>query len=302
MFCVEVHYLLFVCFYLYSLFILGNVLDIYRDSPVLLRRFRTRAVSRDFLSIRGMTLLGNALSVVHSNSPCVTVYNAVSISFHYEYTLAAVRNPIDLTSCKKNNCLYILDEQQQNESYCIVKVTEKRGASWDTGKSSGSLMISLCGNVILAIEKASHLKEYTPGGFLLREIVCVPSPLYELRYAVQHKEDLFMICYSNGNDNHGLCLLDVARKTIVEERQDLGLKFPVCLALDEAENVLVVDQGKKRVVVLSSSSLSFKRELLTVEHGLEFPQKILLDESHGRLFVLDESSRIFVFDVKRGSE
>lgn len=277
-------------------------MDMYHEHPVLHRRFRTRAVSRDFLTIRGMTLLGNALSVVHNNSPLVTVYNAVKISFHYEYTLAAVHNPIDLTSCKKNNCLYILDEQKQNESYCIVKVIEKRETSWDTGKSSGSLMISLCGNVILATEKACYLKEYTPGGFLLREIVCVPSPLYELRHAVQHKEDLFMICYSNGNDNHGLCLLDVDRKTIVDERQDLGLKFPVCLALDEDQNVLVVDQGNKRVVVLSSSSLSFKRELLTVENGLEFPQKILLDEFRGRLFVLDESSRILVFNVKHGSE
>lgn len=279
-------------------------MDIYNDNPVLIRKFRTRAVSRDHLTICGIALLGNALSVVHSYSPYVTVYNAATISFHYEYTLAAVRNPRDLTSCRKNNCLYILDEQQPNESYCIRKVTEERitSCSWDIGNSSGSLMISLCGNVILAIEKTSRLKEYTPGGYLLYEIVCDPSPLYDLRYAVQHRENMYVICYSNGNDTHGVCLLDVSRKAIVQERSDLGLKFPACMVLDEAQNVLVVDRENKRVVVLCSSSLSFKRELITSEHGLESPQKILLDESCGRLFVLDECSRILVFDVRRGSE
>lgn len=78
---------------------------------------------------------------------------------------------------------------------------------------------------------------------------------------------------------------------------------PFHLGVDRNGFVMVADRRNSRVLLLDSE-LELKREILAKDDklGLRFPQRILLDESNGRLFVADNKlnseGRVLIFKFK----
>ena len=113
---------------------------------------------------------------------------------------------------------------------------------------------------------------------------------------------------SNGDyvvsDQQRVCIVDTdgkLNKSFGGKRgsENGQVNGPVYLSVVGNGFVMVVDRGNCRVLLLDSD-LELKREVLLKEsHGLRRPERILLDESNGRLFVADNDAnnqRLLVFN------
>ena len=125
-------------------------------------------------------------------------------------------------------------------------------------------------------------------------------------HAVKLTNGHFVVCHGALTDlSHMLCVVDnkgVVLKAFVEDSNTLKcLSDLMHLAMDLEDSIFVADNKNSRVLLLNSN-LEFKRELLTVKDGFNYPL-ITFDERNGRLFVvsdrwLNQDHKILVFDIK----
>ena len=280
----------------------------YKLDPVIVQTIVTRASAERKKDIRGMTIIEKELFVVSANSSEVEIYDSLRFSLSSRWNFRELNHPMALTSCVRNKCLYILNNSQSQE---ILRIDPKQKSmrKWSTGKDCGcALSVTDESNVILTVNNKSKLNEYSPEGQLLREINLLPEsggcwPSSALKLANGH----FVICHGRTSDDvHRVCMVDVDGRLKKSFGGKCGytvekMNVPVDLCVDGNEFLMVADYFNSRVLLLNSD-LQFEREIIShrVKHGLRYPERILLDESNGRLFVADneiKNPRILVFKL-----
>lgn len=264
-------------------------------------RFVGSLFGQDVLT--GLTVVNNTLYVTMEYSEVIESYELCvsdtlpKIGSRAKFSVAGLLNPRDIKGTKRD-CLYIFDKKfyaQPAEIFIFdlnLKAIQKR---WSTGDNYGSLSITDEGNVILTVENRNTLMEYTSDGQLIREITlssAICNPLHSLKLSSGH----FVV---SNISNSRICIVDengdVLRAFGEENKSWLEeLYVPLCLAIDSSGSIIVADQINGRVLLLTST-LEFKDELVSAKNGLCSPTQIHLDESNGaRLFVVDRDLIHFV--------
>ena len=289
--------------------------------PVLVHTIRKKSTKKNTWfgtteednDICGLAILDKELFVIVENSSEIEVYDSVKFNICRQWNLKELINPKDIASCRTNQCLYILDYKTTDQSSEILRVATngKLLTKWSTGVgASNGLSVTSEANIILTAYLEHTLNEYFPDGQLIREIylssdvhVHVRNPIPH--YAVKLANGNFLICGANFCDyQHTVCTVDADGKLEKSFGGKCGstnaqVSFPVYLSVDGNGFVMVADPANCRVLLLDSD-LQFKREILSRGGhglGLQYPNRILLDESTGRLFVADKRS-ILIFEFK----
>lgn len=259
----------------------------------------------------GFTILDKELFVVGDESSTIEVYDLMKFDVSRRWKLNELIDPVDIVSCNRSKCLYILDYKCQGQYKEIFKVDlyGKLLSIWSLEYYDGfRLSVTNESNVIFAVHNEDKLCEYMPNGDLVHEIklssdagICHPW------HAIKLINGEFLVSHRNfRNYNHTVSIVDADGKLIKSFGGRPGsivphMNVPFHLFVDGNGFVFVADYENRRVLLLDSD-LEFKTEILSNErHGLQCPQKILLDESRGRMFVGHNEScnpRILIFDLK----
>src|SRR6218665_1110321 len=137
---------LFYCFYFYKYFkanyfidfelfnelLLFSASEICNSDPVLLHSIETKET---YKSITGLAILDNELFVVTERSSDIEVYDSIELSFNRRMHLKELISPVNIASCNKSKCLYILDGKDFLKSDEILRVDSnaKLIKNWSTG-------------------------------------------------------------------------------------------------------------------------------------------------------------------------
>ena len=272
--------------------------------PGLITTIRTKAAVK---TTNGLAILDKELFVVNDKSPEVDVYDLITLSFSSRWNLKTLIAPLDMTSCDRNKCLYVCDYKDGRQSAEILKVdgNGKLLKNWSTKNAGGRLSVTYESTVILTAYYANKLDEYSPDGLFIREINLSAregflNPLHAIKLVTAH----FVVCHGCHDDElHRVCKVDADGKLLRSFAGKCGstigqTNIPCYLSVDGNGSIIVADSANRRVLLLDSD-MKFKKELLSEEHGLGYPVRILLDESNDRLFVADNewnNERILIFN------
>ena len=281
----------------------------YTSDPVLIQTIKTRGSTERKQLINGLTILEKELFVLSDVE--VEIFDSVKLSFSRRWNLKELIRPMDIGACNRNKWLYVYDLKGNCDSKEILRVDPngKLINNWSTGIDyARGLSVTDESNVILTIYKQNKLNEYSPDGLLIRQInLSSYAGISHPWHAIKLKNGHFVVTHGSFDDDlHTVCILNADGKLMKSFRKELGtaivqMRHPVYLSFDENGFMMVADQGNRRLLLLDSD-LEFKKEVLSEEkHGLRHPRGIVLDESNGRLLVVDNelnNSRILVFDFK----
>lgn len=292
-----------------------NVQTSYRQLESFLPGEQNRFPFKIKMTITGLTVIDDILYVTKHNSGSIDGYDSITYKFNSRYTVKGLfeYDPRDMTGIKRD-CLYILNRKYDAYEIFIFDLNLKSiKRRWVTEDSSGSLSATREGNVIFTAHHNNKLMEYTPGGQLLREITLsstITNPSHSLKLASGHL--LVSYCTKNGTGtmdeneevsrNRGVCIVNEfgeILKAFGEENESLlnELGHPACLAIDSSGSIMVADETSRRVLLLTST-LELKGELVPSSYGRKCRMMIHLDELYGtRLFMVDgdTDSEIRVF-------
>lgn len=258
--------------------------------------------------------------VVRQESSEVQVYDLVTFGFRHLLYLKVIQ-PADIGSCDVNTCLYIFDYKghlgQSNE---ILRVDPHGNliTKWTTGLDygfhlGGGLSVTNESTIILTVSYKNKLNEYSQDGTLICEIMLpTDSGIRHPWHAVKLSNGQFVVSHGDVGelyDLHRVCIVnadgDIEKSFGGKRGSIIGqMNFPYYLSVDGNGFVMVADIRNSRVLLLDSE-LKFKKEILSKEHGLQRPERILLDKPNGRLFVADNKSnnqRVLIFDLGQSND
>jgi len=236
--------------------------------------------------ILGLTTLNNELFVRYQCHTDITVYDTESYSLQRHLRVPGLGSVKDMTSCERNQCIYIAD--QVNE---VVHRIENKNTitQWSViGEPSGLSVNSRC-NLLVTCFNESKLKEFTTDGKLIR-VISLQSDVVHPSHSVELTTDRFIVCHGYGKDPmHRVCLVDSSGRVLQSYG---GMKLPgfqlsekmsTPIRLAASGFLFVADCGNHRVLMLSPR-LRFLREAVS---GLRGPMRIWLDERTSRLYIGD---------------
>lgn len=143
------------------------------SDPVLIRSVRTNDGMETRKSITGLTILYEELFVLSLKSSEIEVFDSFKLCRSRLLNLHILIDPLDMVSCYKNICLYIVDGKVIVQSKKILRVDAKGNVLliWSTrGHGGYGLSVTYESNVIFADTFKHVLNEYSSHGELIREI------------------------------------------------------------------------------------------------------------------------------------
>jgi hypothetical protein len=186
-------------------------------------------------------------------------------------------------------------------------------SKWSVGRGPSGLSINTACNLLVACYKDKKIQEYTTSGSLVREICLKSNDGESLSpyHVIQLTSGQFVVscCDVNSFGVYDVVELEANGRVLVSYTNQLQsttkqyFSQPCHLAVDRNnECILVADYWNNRIVILSRSLNCRAREfnVRSVDGGLKYPQRLHLNDSHGRLFVGEGSGmfdgRFLVFD------
>jgi len=267
-----------------------NQLFIYRSCAHVLcataaRVLQTLPCGND---IRGMTSLGNLLYVLrdYKSSDQIEVYDKDSYSLRHTLTVPALDSGADVTVCGHNRCAYVSDGGNE----CVHKVSLPAGAdvrSWPVNDTPARLSVTSSYSVLVTCREISKIKEFSADGQLLLQIQ-LPGDVASPRHTVQLSRRHLIVCHGQpGDKSLGVCLLGAEGQLVKSYAGSSGsdsqqITVPRHLAIDRNGYVFVADNCR---VLLLSSSLTFIREVASLDQLNGWPPRLCLDEEKNRLYV-----------------
>ena len=284
-----------------------------------MKLIQTKAAEYEKKGINGVTILDNELFVISNESSEIEVYNSTQLYFSRRFHLRDLVGPVDVVSCAKNKCLYIMDAKVSGQSKEILRLSPKGKLlqQWSTECDGwGRLSVTAEKNVLLTVYQKNKLNEYSPQGELVREIKLDPRSCTGIRHpwhAIKLASGNYLVSHGfESYDQHRVCIVDVEGNVTKSFGRSSGMTSnrmyaPVYLAIDKNGFVMVADRCNDRVLLLDAS-LKYVKELITVQNGLRQPRRILLDDVNGRLIVADNEwnsekdvyvdGQILVFEIE----
>ena len=250
-----------------------------------------------------MAVLADEIFATIKKNSEVQVYQRTSLQFQRGFTVEDLKEPRDIVSCSKNNCLYIIDGKPFGQPMEILRVDINGNILkkiWQ-GNDWGRLSVTSESNLILAVLDKSKLLEITPDGQLVRDIkLTIPNPWH----AVKLNNDRFVVVYDRCSGG-GICMINGKGKVLMSPSHrvfDSAVFLPINVAVNRDGSLFVVDEDGGRILLLTST-LKYQREIVSKrckKHGLVRPRRLFLDEHNARLLVFDDKlsgGRILVFDI-----
>ena len=265
------------------------------DEPQLL--YSTGAGSKE---VRGVTCLGDEVFVVREATAEVEVYD-VRLSLKRRIPVPGLAYPYDVEPCAKNNRLYICDWVGK----CVYRVElNGKTTNWKVKAEPTSLSVTKKSNIIAILYNICTLSEFTPDGYLIREIYLKQDVANPLHF-VQLTSGLLLVCHRGSQ--HRVCTIGEDGSVVQSYGGPPGsgtgqLLSPHHLFVDKQGFILVADSNNNRVVLLNSS-LTFVKELISpnreLNHNIFYSIRLFLDESRGLLYVGEyDGKQVSVFRVK----
>jgi len=214
---------------------------------------------------------------------------------------------IDITSCKQFLCLYISDPFVE----CIHRLDlDGNTQQWPVSDRPAYLSVNACYNLIVTCLKVRKIKEFSPRGELVRDVI-LPDDVISPLHAIQLTSGQFIVCHGDLDDPvHRVCKISSDGRHVVQSHG--GQPGPAAgqynephhLAVDDNEFVFVVDGNNKRVTLLSPT-LNYIRQVVSRDQLKWLPYTQCLDVQRGRLYVVDNdvkdntliAGRVVVFSV-----
>lgn len=296
-------------------YFVGTLKSKYNTEPVLVRTITTHAAKEEHKPIRGLTILDEELFVVMGETSEIEVFNSSKFSFSRRWKKKDLIDPMDIVSCKKNKCLFIMDYKAREQSKTIVVVNSngKLLAKVGTGPDYGRLSVTEDSNVILTVFLKDKLNVYSPDGQFLYEIQ-LPTGIVHPRHAIKLTNGNIVVSHEfSGFGFRGVCIVGkdgaIKKSCGGKSGSDVGqMNSPNYLAVDKDGFVFVADPTESRVLLLNPD-LQFESEILSKKKfSLRNTTRICLDEPNGRLLVADNEfeseknlcsdGQIFIFCIK----
>jgi len=202
-----------------------------------------------------------------------------------------------LTSCAKNNCLYVCDT---DDVYKVNLSTDNVTAiHWRVDGYPYGLSVNKESNLIVTCWEGNELREYTTDGkSLVRRIKLQESDISWPWQAAQMDDGQYVVCHDK--PRQGLSVVDKRGQLLATYRNgesDKLLSYPQCLAVTSV-GILVADCCNDRIVALNCD-LSDARDLPLACDASALKELICLyfDESKCRLYVgKQHENSVLIFD------
>ena len=229
-------------------------------------------------------------------SPDIHVYNVDPFADQRTIRVNGMKRSYDIVASE--NVLYV--SEYEDKLIHRIQLPGESVSNWTVDGIGLKLSIAKNGNVIVASWfDPTKIFEYTSFGDLVREIVVnrFDANLIGLQHAIHLEGDKFLVCHTEITHNR-VCMIDNTGRVIKCYGGNIGsgighLNVPLYLAINRNGFILVADQLNNRVVQLNSSL-----EYISETVGIQVPQRILLNEERGRLYVKEFNTKsLTVFDV-----
>ena len=227
-----------------------------------------------------------------STTPCVTS------TLQRRLSVPGLGDSFGLAACAGNKCLYASDFD--SDSVHRVELSGSNAVTkWSVERTATCLTVNSAKNVLVVIQSKRQIQEFTTHGTLLQTIQLQPDTEWPRR-VVELSNGQFVI--SDTGTHPRVCLLDVKGAVVGSYGGTPGsdltkMNWPVGLAVDKPENILVADENNNRLLVLDRSLTSAREMSVSVDGGLKGPRSLCYDKSRGRLFIGEWSGcRVIIID------
>jgi len=244
--------------------------------------------------IRGLTIHGSELFVVRSASSQLSVYNTKNFTLTRNMTIENSIDMREMVASPGGNSLYISDPGLRGVHR--YDLSNNVHTQWSVGGQGRGLFVKKNNNILVTVWDALVVKEYTPGGKLIREIP-LDSSMKTPWHSIELSNGQFIVCHGNNGtaSMHRVCIVDVNGRIIKcyggAHGSRIGeLQVPKHLAVDSQGNVLVADWANHRVVLLSPSLEHLGYIPIPGHQQLSYPWTLHLDELNRRLYIGEWSS------------
>jgi len=257
----------------------------------------------------GVTSLGEEIYLLRPKGvDPVEVYDVISYRLLRCLTVPNSRGFCDMTSCANLLCLYISDPYVK----CIHRLDLHGSAErWPVSDAPKGLSVNANHNLIVTCSEVRKIKEFSPRGELLRDVI-LPDDVTNPRHAIQRTKE-FTVCHGDLVDPvHRVCKISSDGRHVVQSHggqpgSDTGqYNGPAHLAVDDNEFVFVADSCNRRVTLLSPT-LEYVRQVVSRDQLKWRPGRQCLDLQKRRLYIADDkwdydkkqytAGRVVVFSV-----
>ena len=242
--------------------------------------------------IWALTTLNKELFVHYEGNTDITVYDTETYKVRRSLRVPRLGGVSDMTSCKRYQCIYISDWENEVVHRVDIENTITR---WSVGDMPDGLSVNSVYNVLVTCYEKRKIKVFTSGGTVIR-VIRLQSDVVNPFHSVELTTDKYIVCHGTGNDQlHRVCLVDSSGRVLKSYGGFPGsgsgqLNVPVRLAV-YGELILVTDRTNHRVLGLNQS-LSYVGEVVTCLRDLSkidqtFSNRMCFDENTSRLYVAD---------------
>ena len=236
--------------------------------------------------ICALTTLNKELFLYYRGDTDITVYDIATFNVQRKRNLSlpCLGYVNDLTSCKRYQCVYILEHNNR----MVYRVDDKNTITqWSVGDEPGSMSVNSVHHVLVTYNDVGNVKEFTTDGELIR-VISLQSDFIRPLHVVEMTTDRYIVCLGNEIDPlQRVCMVDTSGRVLQSFGGYRGsgkkqLNGPSRLAVIHGL-ILVADRSNHRVLMLSPS-LNYVSELVS---GLRHASRLWFDEDTGRLYIAD---------------
>jgi len=243
--------------------------------------------------IRDMTVLGEELFVLPEWTNIVKVYNTINLKLSHEIKIGDSQFLSAIVACAHNNCLYVSDYiRLHRNDLCLKTVIH----TWSVDGYCWGLSVTRSHSVLVILNVANRIQEYTADGSLIKEIR-LDSSIEDLRHCIQLSNDQFVVCSSSRESNRGVVsIIDMNGCIVQSYSNPAGSGGGVLdrMAVDIHGHVIVAGMDNNTVELLSPT-LTHLGYIQIPGYKLSGPRALHLDELTHRLYIGEfESGRMFV--------
>jgi len=243
--------------------------------------------------IQGIATLDSELFLVREDCQQIEVYHTLDFTRTGHVTVSDMKHPLSLVACSHHNCLYIGDYwYNDDDSLRIhrVELSDRSVTKWSVNGWPEGLSITRTHNLLVTLNIANKIQEYTTYGELLREIILHDS-IDKPRHSIELSTGQFVVCHE-GESLHRVCIVDTHGHIVRSYGRTRGsadgqLDRPICLAVDTSDHVLVVDYNSNKVRLLSSS-LDYLGDITLLGQRHMRPYQLYLDHSSCCLYISED--------------
>jgi len=233
-----------------------------------------------------VTSLEDRVYVVRDMKKEIEVYDAATMTLERCLPVPGIsQSASGIAACSRNKCLYLSD--WNNSSIHRVDLATDAAKKWPVAKMPEGISVNRDHNLLVACLVDNKLQEYTTDGRLVREI-CLAAGVDSPCHAIQLSSGDYVVCHRKSPGVLSIVGVDGLLRCNYEPSisSDVGpMKYPRNLADTQHGDILVVDQGNNRILLIDSLLIGTEPFPTPSDVELQAPLALYLDETRDRLYV-----------------